>query len=46
MHYVMFSFGLAFSQEYNFVLEFRDLHKAHVENQRNSVEAAPRSLSR
>ncbi|XP_058957368.2 cyclin-dependent kinase inhibitor 3-like isoform X2 [Pocillopora verrucosa] len=33
-------------KEYNFVLEFRDLHKAHVENQQNSAEAAPRSLSR
>nr|XP_058957366.1 cyclin-dependent kinase inhibitor 3-like isoform X1 [Pocillopora verrucosa] len=33
-------------KEYNFVLEFRDLYKAHVENQQNSAEAAPRSLSR
>lgn len=33
-------------KQYNFVHEFRDLHKAHVENQRNSAEAAPRSLSR
>ncbi|KAJ7384762.1 Cyclin-dependent kinase inhibitor 3 [Desmophyllum pertusum] len=33
-------------KQYNFVHEFRDLYKAHLENQRNSVEAAPRSLSR
>lgn len=33
-------------KQYNFVYEFRDLYKAHLENQRNSVEAAPRSLSR
>lgn len=35
-----------FFQQYNFIYEFRDLYKAHQENQRNSVEAAPRSLSR
>lgn len=33
-------------KQYNFIYEFRDLYKAHLENQRNSVEATPRSLSR
>jgi len=34
-------------KQYNFVYEFRDLYKAHLEEQRNMTEvAAPRSLSR
>ena len=42
--FVSFSF---FFQQYNFVQEFRELYKAHLEEQKNMSKVAPqRSLSR